>query len=118
MVDVFGIDLGELVAALHNGTKSVGMGLTHDIGHDMTADEARQLYPDHVRGVNMSFDWFCGRPLKVRIDLSSSKLYNADLYDRDAPGGDGACQKAVDLARSRSPRAVEIESVDQKQIIE
>jgi hypothetical protein len=117
-IDVFGIDLGELVAALHNGTKSVGMGRMQDLGRDMTAEEARREYGGYERGMNLTFDYYHGRPVKVRIDTTSSKLYHASLYDRDAPDGDGSCQKAVDLARSRSPQTAVIESVDQKQITE
>jgi hypothetical protein len=118
-INVIGIDLGELVAALHNGTKSIGFGVAQDLRRDMTADEARMHLRSgegYLRNGQVSFDYFYGRPVKVRIDTATGTLYNASLYDRDAPDGDDACQKAVDLARSRSPGDVQVESVDQKQI--
>jgi hypothetical protein len=117
-INIIGIDLGELVAALHNGTRAIGFGSAQDLGRDMTPEEARDEAPLRIRNGVISFDYFHGRPMKVTIDVTLGELRNAGLYDRDASGGDGACQKAVDLARSRSPGNVEIESVVQKQIAE
>lgn len=40
-IDITGIDRGELLAALHNGTRPLGMGFLHDLGRSMSARGVR-----------------------------------------------------------------------------
>lgn len=96
-IDISGIDPGALLAALHNGTRPLGLGRLHDIGRDMTPDEARAELKDWPTqsGGRYRFDYFHGRPLKVSFD--DKILRGVGLYDRDA--GDGACARAVAKAR-------------------
>ena len=94
-VSIEGIDKAALLAELHNGTLPRGMGVLHARG-DMTRDEAAAelaaLYPKgHERA---SFDYFHGRPLKVR--WNGDVLDGEALYDRDAY--QGACAAAIERA--------------------
>jgi hypothetical protein len=96
-IDVSGIDHGELLAALHNGTCALGMGVLHDLCRDMTAEEAREILRKRsVRESDWSVDYVAGRPIKVAI--RDGKLYGARLYDRDA--GEGRCAEIVARLRS------------------
>ena len=101
-IDITGIDKARLLAALHNNTRAVGMGFLNDIGRDLTDEEAAEIVREHAafsgpEGAWVSFDYVMGRPIKVsfRGDL----LVRPDLYDRDAPGGEGTCQRIVDSLR-------------------
>ena len=107
-INVAGIDRAELLAALHNGTKVLGMGRFQALGRDITVSEAREALnnegtPDYpmrrFKPGEFDFDYFYGKPLKVRVvgDL----LYGAGRYDRDAPGGEGSCQKIIDSLRAK-----------------
>jgi hypothetical protein len=105
-IDISGIDKADLLAALHNGTRPMGMGFLQARG-DMTAEDARAYLKrgdDHaeafaeikakggvVIGVEpLYFDYLCGRPLKV--DIGGDTL-DPRLYDRDA--GEGAAARVI-----------------------
>lgn len=93
-IDITGIDKAELLAALHNGTRALGMGVLHDIGRNMTKEEAAQFVgPDQPT----RFDYFFGRPLKV--DIGGDELY-VGLYDRDA--GEGRAAAIIKSLRSKA----------------
>lgn len=105
MLDIKGIDKGALIAALYNGTRSLGMGVLHDLRRDMTRDEGNELAGDrNAIGGRIRFDYIYGRPIKVVIhvdaDGSWRELEREDLYDRDAC--QGACARAVERARAAS----------------
>lgn len=96
-IDINGIDKAKLLAALHNNTRALGMGFLHDKG-PMSEEEAREIIASCDNGLSiMWFDYVRGRPLKV--GLKEGELLRADLYDRDAPGGEGSCQRIVDSLR-------------------
>lgn len=96
-IDISGIDKAKLLAALHNGTQPLGLGILHDRG-PMSEDEAREIIACFPSGFSvMWFDYVRGRPLKV--GLKDTELLRADLYDRDAPDGEGSCQRIVDSLR-------------------
>jgi hypothetical protein len=88
-------DEAKLLAALHNGTQCQGMGVLHDLGRDMTAEEAQKEL-DEARArqgtlrSEIYFDYFHGRPLKVGFEQNGNGLPDFRLYDRDAGKGAGA----------------------------
>jgi hypothetical protein len=90
-IDVSGIDHAALLAALHNGTKPLGLGALHDMGRDMTVEEAQTIL-DEQNG-KFDFDYLKGRPLKVWIENDGVTLCRSDLYDRDTRPG--ACAAIV-----------------------
>ena len=104
-VDIRGIDKAELLAALHNHSMPMGMGILQARG-DLTADEARTLIEqaaggkasdDHGRMFDLKskgslyFDYLYGRPLKV--DISGDEISPLG-FDRDN-GGPGTLAAIV-----------------------
>jgi hypothetical protein len=83
MVNIAGLNKAAVLAALHNGTKALGMGRLRDLGMDMTIVEAEAI----IGGDFFDFDYVNGRPLKVDI---SGDEFNERLYDRDAGAGRAA----------------------------
>ena len=75
----------EILTALYNRSKPLGLGFLHFTPEDMTVQEARELLKE-----NTYFDYLKGRVMK--IDLSSDKL-DPYLYDRD--NGAGACERIL-----------------------
>lgn len=98
-LDISGIDKAELLAALHNNTRALGMGRIHDLKRDLTVEEGRnilrskeeQLSKLHNFTGEMHFDYLQGRPLKVTF--KDATLRGVELYDRDA--GAGMCELVV-----------------------
>lgn len=106
-INIAGLDKAAILAALHNGTRALGMGRLHDIGRDLTVEEARtimgigddstQMFGDMGRKRELYFDYVQGRPIKV--DLSGDE-FDPWLYDRDA--GQGAAARAIAKLRETS----------------
>lgn len=111
IIDISGIDHAELLRELHAGTRALGMGRMHDRG-PLTIEQCRDIIaggrgPDHnpdfaaVTGADtVSFDYVSGRPIKVTF--KGNELHSAWMYDRDAPGGEGECQRIVDRLRAKA----------------
>lgn len=99
-LDITGIDHAELLAALYNGTRAVGLGFLHDVGK-MTVVVAREILEERGRLAfppgRLRFDYVLGRPIKV--GLQGNLLQRPDLYDCDAPGGPGSCARIVEALR-------------------
>lgn len=93
-IDITGIDKAELLAALYNGTRALGLGMIHDRRAGMTADDASFYL--RTDGEPDRFDYVAGRPIKV--EFNGDTLRFSQLYDRDA--GPGACQRIVDALRA------------------
>lgn len=83
-IDISGIDKAELLAALVNGTQSVGMGRLQDNG-PITIEQARGWLDESM---TLSFDYVAGRPIKTDISGDTARVR---LYDRDAGEGTFAC---------------------------
>jgi hypothetical protein len=95
-------DAAKLLAALHNNTRPVGLGLLHAQAQIMTqaqaesilvaqrqACEGNRLYPH-----GFVFDYVLGRPIKVKADADLViDEHSQGLYDRDA--GEGAFARAL-----------------------
>lgn len=119
MIDIKGLDRAELLVALHAGTRALGLGVLHDRGA-ISYEAAKELCGmggkvpnanglDGGTSVDMSsvpgvttlerpkdvvnFDYVQGRPLKV--SFRGDELHGEWLYDRDAPGGPGSCERIV-----------------------
>lgn len=99
MVNIKGLDKAEVLAALYNGTRPMGMGVFKARDGEMTREQAAEAIgggDDHVRsfgswaGKPLRFDYLFGRPLKVDI---SGDEFDPFLYDRDA--GQGAAERAI-----------------------
>lgn len=88
-IDIEGLTKAQVLKALHDGTRAIGMGMLHDLGRDMTLEEAERL----TRG-DLYFDYVSGRPLKVDLNGDS---FDPRLYDRDA--GEGRAEAVVSALR-------------------
>jgi hypothetical protein len=98
-------DRAELLAALYNASRPLGLGFLHYDPTPMTTDEAREILgqadPDGAGGDyparfarRIYFDYFKGRVMKV--DLAGPVL-STHLYDRDnMPGAGYRAIKHVD----------------------
>lgn len=97
MIDITNLPKPAVLAALHNGTRAIGMGSLHDIHRDMTPEEAASCFERGDDATSMFgkfggsrpmyFDYLYGRPLKVDL-LGDS--FDPRLYDRDAGQGRAA----------------------------
>ena len=105
-IEVTGLDIGELLAALWAGTRPLAL---YDRG-DVTPEFCRAYYEQRrdelgERGITFGvlIDYIANRPLKVCIVERDDRLYilSPMLYDRDA--GDGTCQRVVDELRIATP---------------
>lgn len=102
-IDITGLDKAAVLAALHNGTRPLGMGFLHDLGRDMTTAEAQEHIDRATDDMGLDrrdalrFDYLCGRPLKVNL---SGDSFDPRLYDRDA--GEGAAARAIAAIREQA----------------
>lgn len=87
MVDTRGLSKADVLAALYNNSKPIGLGLLQFDPKEMMVTEAEELLKQTTY-----FDYLKGRVMKV--DLSSSDGFEEWLYDRD--NGNGAAQRAID----------------------
>jgi hypothetical protein len=113
-IDIEGINQGELLAALYNNAKPVGLGWLHVDAATMTAEEAWEIINSggesaHLRasgfvvldgGADWRVDYVKGRPIKVSV--KDNTLRKAWLYDRDH--GEGACARVVAELRAKAQR--------------
>lgn len=74
-MNIKGIDKAEILKALYNASKPVGLGKLHYDKKDMTHDEAVSLLK-----MTFKFDYLKGRVMK--IDLTNDEL-ETYLYNRD-----------------------------------
>ena len=92
-IDITGIDKAELVSALFNVSKPVGLGfLVERHNKPMTQEDAQHII-DTRRG-SLCFDYLQGRVMKV--DLTGDQFDSGD-YDRD--NGQGRAQQVVDTLK-------------------
>jgi hypothetical protein len=87
-IDISKCNKAEVLAALYNAARPVGLGLIHYTPEDMTIETAELELK--ARADDPYFDYLNGRVMKV--DLSKAVL-NTRLYDRD--NGRGAAHKAI-----------------------
>lgn len=82
-VDISELGRAEVLAALYNAAKPVGMGFLQVREGEMTVAEAQELLNDGF----YYFDYLYGRPLKVDV---TGPIVSLRLYDRDQGVGAGA----------------------------
>lgn len=104
-IDIRSLPKAALLAALHNGTKPLGMGFLQ-ARSDMNEKEAqndldekkvhllKNFTEERAEKELYSFDYFHGRPLKCDI---SGDYMDARLYDRDA--GPGKAEYVINKLR-------------------
>jgi len=87
-LDITDLDKSEVLAALCNNTQPVGLGKLNLKAFDViTADVCLEAFncfdEDSSR---MSFDYFCGRPIKVSFCIEGDRVLLDYwwLYDRDS----------------------------------
>lgn len=93
-IDISHLDKAEVLAALYNGSRPLGMGFLQYDPEPMTRDEAAEL----LKKANPSyqyFDYLKGRVMKLK--MSESPLY-VGLYNRD--NGGGAAQRVIAAMQS------------------
>jgi hypothetical protein len=95
-VSIKGLDKAEILAALYNEARPLGLGMLHFDPEPMTVDEAREMI-----GKYLNFDYVKGRPLKVSLDGDE---LDTRLYDRDQ--GQGKGERIVNALRAKAPQFV------------
>lgn len=92
-VSIAGLDKAEVLAALFNGSRQLGMGFLHSEGRAlMSIADAREVLKS-----GQDFDYLRGRVMK--IGMGEEPMY-VGLYDRD--NGPGAAERIINGLR-RSP---------------
>lgn len=89
-VDIKGLDKAEILAALFNASRPLGLGFLQSYQEEMTVSEAQELLEK-----SYSFDYVRGRVMK--INLSTNEL-RTHLYNRD--NGDMAAELVIENLRS------------------
>ena len=92
-MDITGIDKAEILAALYNAARPLGLGVLHFTPEDMTVEDARTMisdYQEDFRG-ELYFDYVKGRVMKIRLDSNDLETW---LYNRD--NGDGAAERVIE----------------------
>jgi len=91
-IDITGLDRAAILHGLYHGTCALGLGKAND-RPEFSLTEARELVElaESKQGPVFSFDYVCGRPIKVAFE--GDKLLRSALYNRDA--GPGACEAVI-----------------------
>lgn len=99
-IDISNFKKSEVLAALYNNSKPLGLGILHYEEADMTIEEAEELInenkPIYQNVGRLYFDYVKGRVIKV--DLTGDS-FNPALYDRD--NGDGAAKRVIEELSNR-----------------
>lgn len=98
-ISLKGINKADVLAALYNSSRPLGMGFMHYDPKPMTRDEAQAILDDGCT----HFDYLNGRVMK--IDLSGDEL-DPRLYDRD--NGPGAATTALLAFLNGDSAAIEL----------
>ena len=93
MVDTRGLTRAQVLAALYNNAKPLGLGFLHYTPEKMEEERAQEI----IEAGATYFDYLNGRVMKV--DLSDEDHFDEWLYDRD--NGPGAAQRAIGDLRQR-----------------
>ena len=85
-MNIKGLKKSEVLAALYNRARPMGMGYLHYTPDPMTVEEAQALFD----AGQSSFDYLNGRVMKVDFDGDEVRT---DLYNRD--NGPGAAEEVI-----------------------
>jgi hypothetical protein len=104
-IDINGLDKAEVLAALYNNAKMLGIGffgqqaLGSKAGQKMTKEEAQKEIDEILGGgYELGFDYLHGKPLKINI---AGNQLNASIYDKY--NGEGAAAQAIQQVKNPSP---------------
>lgn len=110
-IDIKGIDKAELLAALYNNSRPMGMGFLQARDGVMTIEQAQaeiktgddsaRMFGKDGSHRELRFDYLRGRPLKADISGDSFRPWG---YDRDN-GGEGAAARIVARIREKQKQA-------------
>lgn len=110
-VDISGLDKAEVLQALYNNSRPMGMGFLQAKAGPMSTEEARKeleagddsdrMFPSQRNPDRLYFDYLRGRPLKVDISGDSFRPWG---YDRDN-GGTGTAENIVARLRANKSAA-------------
>ena len=85
MIDISKLNKAEVLAALYNRSRSLGLGHLQFRPEDMTTEQAEELLQGQTY-----FDYLYGRVIKISLKGDS---FEERLYDRD--NGPGAAMAAI-----------------------
>lgn len=100
-IDISGLDKAEVLAALYNNSRQLGMGFMHARGATgMTKEQAEDELKAATRDIgdgktSAYFDYLHGRVMKIQL---SGDTLDPRLYDRD--NGQGAAARALEPLRA------------------
>lgn len=95
MIDIKGLNKGDVLSALYNASRPQGMGFLHYSDTPMQREEAEQLLEQ-----DDYFDYLKGRVMKVKI---RGEELDERLFDRD--NGHGAAEQAIAALRKGDAEA-------------
>ncbi len=108
-ISLHGLEKGEVLAALYNASRPLGMGFLQYDPKPMTAEEGASLVASQTY-----FDYLKGRVMK--IDLKGDEL-ETWLYDRD--NGSGAAERAInELRKTKSVNTASIQDSHKSGLLE
>lgn len=96
MINIAGLDKAEVLAALYNASRPLGMGVLHFDPKPMTKEEAQSFLDGTGKTTEPSrsrepyFDYLKGRVMKVNL---AGDEFEEWAYDRD--NGPGAAARAL-----------------------
>lgn len=95
LIDISTFDKADVLAALYNASKPLGMGFLNYDPTPMDKVEAKEYIEQHTRKfsdgtISCYFDYLKGRVMKVDL---GGKYLDPRLYDRD--NGPGAAERAI-----------------------
>jgi hypothetical protein len=101
-IDISKLDKAEVLAALYNNSRQLGMGFMHSRGREpMTAEQAREEIAGNTHERydgrrSIYFDYLHGRVMKVELGSDS---FDPWLYDRDNGRGSALAALAPLIAK-------------------
>ncbi len=89
-IDITGLDVAEVILALHNNTSPLGLGFLH-ARDDVTIEDVREFLRNGSEAPGqwgpMRVDYMFGRPIKVNVPETG--VIDLWQYNRDAGAGVG-----------------------------
>lgn len=99
MINISGLSKAQVLAALYNASRPLGLGFLQFDPAPMSETEANQLLEEHNYKGSIYFDYLKGRVMKVNL---SGTEFDPRLYDRD--NGEGSAQRVInDLKTNINP---------------